>query len=179
MIPALLDSANRRLDGIAPAVLPTVGRFAFAAVLLFYFWNSARTKIGDGLFGFLRPSDGAYGQIFPRAFDAVGFDSSQLGVFHWAVATAGMWAEFLLPALIIVGLLTRLAALGMIGFVIVQSLTDVFGHGIDAGTIGRWFDADSASLIMDQRLLWLAVLGILVLLGAGPISIDRLLKMRA
>ncbi len=41
-------------------------------------------------------------------------------------------------------LLTRLAALGMIGFVLVQSLTDSLGHKADAGA---WFDRASDAVI--------------------------------
>ncbi len=43
--------------------------------------------------------------------EAVGYDVSQLGIFHWLVVTAGTLAEFILPLLIVIGLLTRLAAL--------------------------------------------------------------------
>ena len=56
---------------------------------------------------------------FPRAFEATSYDTSQLGVFHWAVVTGGTIAEFVLPLLIVVGLLTRLSAIGMIEFIIV------------------------------------------------------------
>ncbi len=163
---------------IAPIVLPLAARFAFAAVLLVYFWNSARTKLGEGALGFLSPSDGAYIQIFPKAVEAAGYDTSQLGVFHWAVAEAGLLAEFLLPALIILGFLTRLAALGMIAFTIVQSLTDIRGHGIGGDELGRWFDAASGALILDQRALWVLLFLVLALLGAGPLSVDRALARR-
>jgi putative oxidoreductase len=178
-LPAVAARLAAALDRLSATLLPTFARLVFAGVLLAYFWASARTKIGTGIFGFLHPSDGAYGQIFPRAFDAVGFDSSQLGFFHWAVATVGLWAEFLLPLLIVLGLLTRLAALGMAGFVVVQSLTDVLGHGIGGDDLGRWFDTASGALIADQRALWLVLLAILVLKGAGPLSLDRLLFQRA
>ncbi|MCV6823814.1 MULTISPECIES: DoxX family protein [Halocynthiibacter] len=154
-------------------LLPTLARFTFAATLLFYFWGSAMTKLGDGFLGFLSPSTGAYAQIFPKTFEAVNYDTSQLGVFHWLVVMAGMYAEFILPALILLGLFTRLAAVGMIGFVIVQSLTDIYGHG--ATQYGAWFDRASDGVIMDQRLFWITTLVILVLKGAGPISLDRLL----
>lgn len=90
-------------------ILPTLGRFLFAAVLLLYFWKSGMTKLGDGILGFLQPSVGAYAQIFPKAMEAAGYDTSQLSVFHWAVVVAGTWAEFLLPALIVLGLFTRLS----------------------------------------------------------------------
>lgn len=165
----------RFLAGSAPATLPLLARLTFAGVLLVYFWNSARTKIGDGLGGLFRPSDGAYIQIFPRAVEAAGYDVSQLGLFHWTVAVAGTWAELLLPLCIILGLFTRLAALGMAGFIIVQSLTDVFGHGVGGDDLGRWFDGMSGALILDQRALWILLLVILVLLGGGPLSADRIL----
>ena len=41
-------------------------RFVFAAVLFIYFFNSALTKISDGLFGFLAITDNAY---FPDPAD--------------------------------------------------------------------------------------------------------------
>lgn len=156
-------------------ILPLLARFVFAAVLTMYFWNSGLTKLGDGIFGIFSPSIGAYGQIFPKAMEAVGYDISQLSIFHWAVATAGTIAEFALPVLIIIGLLTRLAAVGMIGFIIVQSLTDLFGHGGIAhdGTLGAWFDRMPDALILDQRAFWVLCLLILVFKGAGTLSIDR------
>lgn len=162
-------------------VLPTLARFLFAAVLAVYFWISALTKVGDGIWGVFQPSLGAYAQIFPKVMEAVGYDTTQLGVYHWAVVTAGTLAEFLLPALIIIGLLTRLASLGMIGFIVVQSLTDLYGHDKwgDALVLGAWFDAPSGSLIMDQRALWVFLLLVLVVKGAGPISFDRALSPRA
>lgn len=163
------------LAAMAPAALPTLARLTFTGVLLFYFWASARTKIGAGVAGLFRPSDGAYFQIFPKAVEAAGYDTGQLGLFHWAVAVAGTWAELLLPLLILLGLLTRLAALGMIGFILIQSLTDVFGHGVAGDDLGRWFDAMSGALILDQRSLWILLLFILVFLGAGPLSLDNLL----
>lgn len=158
---------------LGPWLLPTLARFTFAATLLVYFWNSAMTKLGEGFFGFLTPASGAYFQIFPKAIEAAGYDDSQLSVFHTAVVLAGTWAEFVLPLLIVIGLFTRLAALGMIGFVAVQSLTDIYGHG--ATGYGTWFDKLSDGVILDQRLFWVTVLLILVVRGAGPISLDRLL----
>jgi len=152
--------------------LPTLARFTFAATLLIYFWNSARLKIGEGVFGFFDISR-AYGQIFPKAYEAAGYDEAAMSVFQWLIALAGTWAEFILPLLIVIGLMTRIAALGMVGFVIVQSLTDIYGHG--AEKYGAWFDRLSDGVIMDQRLFWVTVLLTLVVRGAGPVSVDRLL----
>ena len=152
-------------------LLPTLARFVFAAVLLNYFLKSGFSKL-EGLFS---PSFGSYYQIFPKAIEAAGGDISQLGLFHKLVILAGSYAEIVLPILIVVGLFTRLASLGMIGFVIVQSLTDIYGHMLDDKTIGAWFDAGSGSLIMDQRAFWIMALILLIIKGAGPLSVDRLL----
>ena len=158
----------------APWLLPTLARLVFVSVLAVYFWNSGLTKLGDGLLGVFHPSFGAYAQIFPRTMEAVGSDVSQLGPLHWLVVVSGTAAEFVLPLPIAIGLMTRIAALGMIAFVVLQSLTDVYGHGTDAGTIGAWFDRMSGAQILDQRALWVLLLIILVVKGAGPWSFDRL-----
>jgi len=158
-------------------LMPLFARFVFAATLLLYYWNSAMTKLGDGALGLFRPSVGAYAQIFPRQLEAAGYDTSQLSMFHWLVVVAGTWAEFILPALIVLGLMTRLAALGMIGFVVLQSLTDIYGHGLtDSATLGAWFDGQPGGAILDQRLFWVFTLGFLVVKGAGALSVDALLR---
>ena len=171
------DRAFAWLEPITVPVMTTAARFVFAATLLFYYWNSGLTKVGDGFFGILMPSSGAYIQIFPKAVEAAGYDFSQLGVFHWAVVTAGTWAEFLLPLMVVLGLFTRAAAFGMIGFIVVQSLTDLYGHGGIAheGTLGAWFDRLPDGLILDQRAFWVFVLLYLVFRGGGPLSVDRVL----
>lgn len=149
-------------------LLPTLARLVFAGVLLGYFWASAMTKL-DGLF---TPSTGAFAQIFPKAFEAAGYDVGQMGLWPRLVVLAGSWAEVVLPVLIVLGLATRLAALGMVGFVLVQSLTDIYGHGAEAGA---WFDRASDALILDQRAFWILLLSVLILKGPGPISADRVL----
>lgn len=165
-----------RADGL----LPLLARVVFAGVLLMYFWVSGLTKLGDGaLFGLLEPSLGAYAQVFPKTMEAVSYDVTQLGLWHYLVVLAGTVAEFVLPALIVLGLLTRLAALGMIGFVVVQSLTDIYGHGVtDAETLGRWFDRIPDAAILDQRAFWVLLLLILVVKGGGWLSFDRALAPR-
>ncbi|MBY6081717.1 MULTISPECIES: DoxX family membrane protein [Ruegeria] len=167
------NSALGKLDHASNWLTPTVARLTFIAVLLVYYWNSAMTKLGSGFFGFLFPSDGAYVQIFPKAMEAVGYDSSQLGFFTWPVAVAGTWAEFILPALLLVGLLTRLAALGMIGFVWVQTFTDVTGHGVKLGGL-----FDNTITLMDQRVMWTFLFVVIVINGAGPLSLDRVLRLK-
>jgi len=171
-----ITGALDRADGL----LSTLARFLFAAVFLFYFWVSGLTKLGDGILGIFQPALGAYAQIFPRAMGAAGYDASQLSFLHTLVVMAGTWAEFILPALIVLGLATRFAALGMIGFVTLQTLTDLFGHNLlaEPDAVGAWFDRVPDAVIMDQRSLWLFLLIVLVLKGAGPLSLDRLVQRK-
>ena len=61
----------------------------------------------------------------------------------------------------------------MIGFVIVQSIVDVYGHEVAATDLGAWFDGASGSLVIDQRTFWMFLFLILLLKGAGPFSVDR------
>lgn len=176
---ALISLYTNLTNRLAAAdwLIPTLARFVFAAVLLVYFLNSGMTKLGDGISGIWSPSAGAYAQIFPRAFEAVGYDSDALSVFHRLVVVAGILAEFVLPTLIVLGLLTRLAALGAIGFIVVQSLTDIYGHA-QTSALGAWFDRFADAPIMDQRAFWIFVLVVLVIKGAGPLSFDRALQPR-
>ncbi len=180
---ALISLHNALFDMIERAgnfLLPLFARFTFAAVLLVYYWNSGLTKLGDGILGLFSPSIGAYSQIFPRKLEAAGYDISQFGLFEWLVVMAGTYAEFLLPLLILIGLATRLASLGMMGFIVVQSLTDILGHGAtDQKTLGAWFDRLSDGVILDQRLLWIFLLSVLVIKGAGVLSVDAVLRKRA
>lgn len=168
----------RRIDRLGDAALPTLARLVFAGTLLIYYWRSARTKLGDGVFGILSPSDGAYIQILPWRVEAISYDFSQLTVLDHAIVLAGTWAELLLPLLLLLGLATRLAALGMIGFVTVQSLVDTTHAGFDPADLGMWFDGNPSALILDQRAFWVLMLLVLVLKGAGPLSADRLIGAR-
>lgn len=174
----LLDN-YRRLAGRLAALesvwlLPLGARFAFIAVLLGYYWSSAMTKFSDGFFGFLSPTLGAHYQILPGITEAAGYDLSTIHPFFTLIVLLGSWAELVLPLLILIGLFTRGAALAMIGFVLVQSLVDITGHGVMAG---GWFDRASDGLILDQRLFWVFILLILAVKGAGPLSLDRALKI--
>lgn len=108
----------------------------------------------------------------------MGYDPSHFGLLDRVIIFGGTYAEFILPLLIVIGLLTRLSALGTIGFIIVQSLTDIFGHGADAKTTGAWFDKASDAHIMDQRAFRVFLLLYLVFRGADPLSLDRILAGR-
>ncbi|SCZ54600.1 DoxX family membrane protein [Epibacterium ulvae] len=176
---SLHDAVFRLIEKAGDWVMPLLARFVFASTLLLYYWNSGLTKLGDGILGLFSPSIGAYSQIFPKQLEAVGYDVSQFGMFHWAVVMAGTYAEFILPLLLVLGLATRISALGMIGFVVVQSLTDVYGHhATDAKTLGVMFDRLPDAVILDQRLFWVFVLVYLVIKGGGAVSLDTVLRKR-
>ena len=164
------NSALGKLDHASNWLTPTLARLVFVAVLLVYYWNSATLKIDGSIFS---PSAGAFGQIFPKAAEAVLYDVSQMTLYQRIVIFLGTVAEFVLPALLLVGLLTRLAAVGMIGFVWVQTLVDVNGHGIKLGSL-----FDNAITLMDQRVMWTFLFLVIAINGAGPISLDRLLRLK-
>ncbi|MEJ2016348.1 MAG: DoxX family protein [Limibacillus sp.] len=172
----VVGAAERGLD---PWFTGLLARFVFAAVLLVYYLNSASTKVGDGLAGFFSIGDNAYFQILPSVVEAYGYDASQVPLFPYGlIVTAGTYAEFILPLLIVAGAFTRLAALGMIGFTLVQSYVDIAFHGADAETVGSWFDRFPDAAILDQRALWVFLLAYLVIRGAGTLSVDHLVWRR-
>lgn len=147
-------------------------RLVFLAVLLPYYINSALTKFD----GPLSIADSAYYQIALPAVDAAGGDVSAVSFFPWGLMVfLGSYGEFVLPLLLVAGLFTRIAATGMIGFILVQTLTDILVHNVDATTIGALFDRFPDSVILDQRLLWIFPLAYLVVKGAGLLSLDKLL----
>lgn len=172
------DDVAERLHEGGDGVVGLSARFAFLAVLAPYYLNAALTKVEDGFAGFFQVTDGAYVQIVPHLMERAGYDSSQVGWLGDLVVHAGTYAEFLLPVLLVLGLFTRLAALGMIGFVVVQSVVDIVFHGADDATVGSLFDRISGSAIMDQRTLWVTLLAILVLKGAGWLSLDRVFGIK-
>lgn len=154
-------------------------RFVFAAVLWGYFLSSARTKVGEGFFGFFSVSSGAYYQIALPAVEAAGGDVNAVAFIPWGlIVTLGTYAEFILPVLIVFGLFSRIAAVGMICFIAVQTLVDITVHQVEPETIGALFDRFPNSVILDQRLLWILPLIYLAIKGAGLISLDAVLSKR-
>jgi len=181
---ATLSSLHDRIFGtlertLDPWFTGLLARLVFAAVLLVYYLNSAATKVGDGIAGFFMVGDNAYFQILPSVVEAYGYDASQVPLFPYGlIVIAGTYTEFILPLLIVAGAFTRLAALGLIGFTLVQSYVDIAFHGADEATIGSWFDRFSDAAILDQRALWVFLLAYLVLRGAGALSLDHLVGRR-
>ena len=161
-------------------LLPLLARGLFATSLLVYFWTAGVNKLGPGAFGFLHPAPGAYIQILSKSMQLVNYDPDQLSTWLRTVLLVGTWAEFILPALIILGLTTCLAALGMVGFISLQSLTDLYGHGglAQPKTLGVWFDKFPDGIIFDQRAFWLFTLLFLLLKSGGAVPLDRILGVK-
>jgi len=152
-------------------------RFVFASTLLIYFLNSAQLKVGSGFPGALLPTANAYVQILSeKVFEGYSYNINNAPLFpDTLIVYAGTYAEFILPVLVVIGLFTRLASLGMLGFIAVMTFVDIFLHNADATAIGHLFDRVQDSAIADQRLLWCLPLIYLVLKGPGFFSIDTLL----
>lgn len=169
----VFGSISKMADGW---FVEALARFVFLAVLLQYFWNSGKTKIGDGLAGIFQIQDGAYFQILGEAgmvnYD---FDTANIPWYIDAIVALGTYSEFLLPLMIVLGLFTRIAAIGMAIFVLVQSYVDIYVHKVSETTTGKLFDGDAASLIMDQRAFWMFLFIVLIVKGAGKLSLDQLL----
>ncbi len=151
-------------------------RLTFASILLPYFWNSALTKIGSGFLGVFSMTTGAYAQILPSVSQQYSYNIEKIPFFPYGlIVYLGTYSEFILPVLIVVGLFTRGAALGMLAFIAVMTYVDINLHSIDAKTIGAFFDRIHDSALADQRLLWAFPLIVLVVKGAGLVSFDSLL----
>lgn len=76
----------------------------------------------------------------------------------YVAAHVATWSEHLFPILIVLGLATRLSALALLGMTIV---IEVFVYPLGWPT----------------HLLWAGLLLYLVRFGAGPVSLDRLLRL--
>ena len=154
-------------------------RLAFSSVLLMYFLNAALIKVGSYAWGiFPIPKAGAYAQMFPALAKSVRYNVDKIDVFPYQIIVFfGTYMEFILPALILLGLFTRAASLAFIVFIGVMTYVDITAHKVGPETIGIFFDRVNNSAIADQRLLWLVPLVYLMLKGAGAISLDRLLDV--
>ncbi|MEO1191200.1 MAG: DoxX family protein [Pseudomonadota bacterium] len=164
----------RMLDRLTEGwFLTTLARFLFLLVLFDFFFNSAMTKLGDGFFGFLTLSDGAYWQIVPGMVQAAGFQPGNVGFLGDLIVFFGTWSEIILPILIVAGLFTRLSAIGMIGFIVVMTWVDLSHGTLTPEAIGTFFDPKADGL-WDRRVLWVFLLLVLAVKGPGPLSLDRL-----
>lgn len=156
--------------------LGLTARVVFCSVLFWYFINSAFTKVSIGFPGYFIPRDGAYIQILgEKIFEHYGFNAAEIPIFPYKIIVfLGTYTEFILPVLILLGLFTRLSSVAFLFFIAVLTYVDITQHGVDAKTIGGFFDRIHNSEISDQRLLWSFPLLYLMLRGPGVFSLDYL-----
>jgi putative oxidoreductase len=140
-----------RLSGAIPegiALLFT--RIALAGI----FWRSARTKVEEG--SFLTIKDTTFFQFSDAPFNQVPILNGDLGAY---VTT---YMEHFLPILLLLGLATRLGALGIFGMTLVIQ-TFVFPE------MAVWWQT---------HILWVAMALVLLVRGGGLFSLDRLIGHR-
>lgn len=143
------------IDGVIVAVAPAfLTQFALRFALAVPFWRSGMRKWD----GFLQLNDTAiflFESEFKLHLPGGPYDYPVPAVMAFAVACA----EVLLPTLLVLGLATRLAALGLLAMTIVIQLTVPDGWPI--------------------HLTWAAMALGIVTWGAGKLSVDWWLGSRA
>jgi len=138
-----------RIAAALSARLPESLALLFLRIVLAgIFWRSGQTKIADG--HWFAISDSTY-FLFETEYSGVPLLSPDLA----AIMAAS--AEHILPVLLVLGLFTRLAALGLLGMTMV---IQIFVYP-DA-----WWS---------EHALWVAMQLVLLVRGAGLFSLDRLL----
>lgn len=138
------------------------GRSAEAITLLFariglglIFWRSARTKVEDGTW--LTMSDTTV-FLFEEEY------GMPLPEITGLIAT---YAEHFLPVLVILGLFSRIGALGLL------AMTAVIQFWVYPEFLMGWTDPSSKWLV--SHIIWVALAGFIITRGPGPISIDHFL----
>jgi putative oxidoreductase len=153
---AAMVALNRALARIPHSFIAIVARFSIAAV----FWKSGQTKV-EGLA--IDIVEGTFQLGWPR------LSSSAVDLFRdeykvpllspEVAATLAALAEHALPLLILLGLATRLSALGLL---VMTAVIQVFVYPGAYPTHG----------------VWAAVLLLLIARGPGVVSIDHLIARR-
>lgn len=151
-----IQCANALCARIPHSLIALVARFSIAAV----FWKSGQTKI-EGLA--IDIVDGRFSLGWPRLADSaveLFRDEYKVPLIppELAASLAAM-AEHLLPVLLLIGLATRLSALGLLAM---TAVIQIFVYPDAYPTHG----------------VWAAVLLYLVAMGPGAVSIDRWLARR-
>ncbi len=144
----MMEKWTERLSGAIPegiALLFT--RIALAGI----FWRSARTKVEEG--SFLTIRDTTFFQFSDAPFNQVPMFNGELGAY---VTT---YMEHFLPLLLLLGLATRLGALGLLGMTLVIQI----------------FVFPEMAVWWQTHILWVAMALVLIVRGGGLFSLDRLI----
>jgi putative oxidoreductase len=139
---ALLESGRALAERIPYSLVALVTRFAVAGV----FWRSGQTKVSG-----LSVRDETF-YLFREEYKVPLLPSD-------LAAYLSTTAEHVFPVLLLVGLASRLSALGLFGMTMVIQLF-VFPHA--------W----------PEHVQWAAMLGLIIVRGPGAISLDQLIWTR-
>ena len=153
---ALVVAVNRWLGRIPHSFIAFVARFSIAAV----FWKSAQTKV-EGLV--IDIVEGTFQLGWPRlsssAVDLFRDEYRVPALSPELAAVLTTLAEHALPVLLLIGLATRLSALGLL---VMTAVIQIFVYPDAYPTHG----------------VWAAVLLLLIARGPGVLSIDHLIARR-
>ncbi len=124
-------------------LLGLVARAVFAGTLFVYFYNSFLTKVDSRNGDYFTVTDGAFIQIYgDQVFEAVGYNFSSLEFWPWgALVYLGTYAEVILPVLIVLGFMTRIASWGMLIFIGVMTYKDITGEVLPPSVIVPGYEA--------------------------------------
>lgn len=152
----LIDHANAAFARIPHSLIALLGRFSMAAV----FWQSAQTKVQGFALNFI---SGEFVLGMPRYADAtlaLFRDEYRLPLLPPELAAlAATFGEHILAALLLIGLASRFAALGLL---LMTATIQLFVYPDAYPTHG----------------VWAAVLLYLVAHGPGVVSLDHWLAQR-
>ncbi len=143
-----------RTEGLLASVPPSLPLLALRVALAIPFFKSGLTKWD----GFLTLSPGAR-YLFEQEFKLHVFGSEIPYPFPLAMATAAGIAELVLPILLILGVATRFASLGLLLMTAIIQLTVPEGWA-------------------NFHLPWAAMALALVVFGGGRIALDPLIMSR-
>lgn len=152
----LITRLNRGLEAIPEGALQLLARFSIAAV----FWKSGQTKV-EGFAVDLVAGHVELGipHLSSSALDLFR-DEYKLPLIPPEIAAPlAATAEHVLPLLLLLGLATRLSALGLLGM---TAVIEIFIYPDAYPTHG----------------VWASVLLYLAMRGGGPIALDRLLAKK-
>lgn len=143
-MPPLLSLYRRFADFAAGAVSEGIALFVARVALAQVFWASGRTKVAEGTF--LEVSETTQ-YLFAEEYSGVPLPPE-------LAAHMALYAETFLPVLLVLGLFTRLSALGLLGM---TAVIQIFVYP-EAWTV---------------HILWAALALVLISRGSGILGLDR------
>jgi putative oxidoreductase len=147
---AITAPYNRAVAWASSPLAESIALLFVRIALAGIFWRSARTKVIEGTWIML--SDSA-SELFQTEYSAVPLPPSIAS--HLALG-----AETVLPILLVLGLFTRLSALGLFGMTMVIQIF-VYPEA--------WWQV---------HIVWVAMAFVLIVRGGGIVSLDHLLARK-